>query len=120
MNRNGEAEHISLPKPSIDSLVLQVNGLHYDPEADQIFVKWFEKLEKGKVRLLLRRLGIMKIKISNVLSRQEQFRTSSSMKPSQLSLICLVKSPPNNQSVSNIFLSPNNMVRTGWPMLVHK
>ncbi|VUZ44956.1 unnamed protein product [Hymenolepis diminuta] len=36
-----ETLDISLPKPYADSLILQVNELHYDPEVGQIFANWY-------------------------------------------------------------------------------
>ncbi|KAM3183303.1 hypothetical protein ACTXT7_010629 [Hymenolepis weldensis] len=45
MNMKTEILNISSPKQSGDSLVLQSNEFHFDPEAEQTFVNWFEKCE---------------------------------------------------------------------------
>lgn len=45
MSMKTETLDISLPKPGADSLILQVNELHYDPEADQAFANWYVECE---------------------------------------------------------------------------
>lgn len=36
---------ISLPRPSADLMVKQVNKFHYNPETGRSFAKWFERCE---------------------------------------------------------------------------
>lgn len=36
---------VSLPKPSLESPVLQTNKFYYDPKADLVFSNWFLKCE---------------------------------------------------------------------------